>query len=558
MLAIAPESPAERFQRHLRARALPVRRGRRRDRGAPADGGRRRRCGDEPVDMPMDVLLGKPPKMQRDVQPRRSARFQPLDLDRHRARSRPRSTCCSHPTVGDKRFLITIGDRTVGGLSRRDQMVGPWQVPVADCAVTAGRLRGFPARRWHGRAHAAGRPRRAGLGPHGGRRGDHQPAGRADRALRIKLSANWMAACGEPGQDAALFDTVKAVGMELCPALGISDPGRQGFAVDAHPLEARTAKRSKVTSPVSLIVSAFATLADVRGTLTPQLRADEPTRTLMLIDLGRGRTAWAARILAQVARPDAATTVPDLDDPQDLKALVAAVNAAARAKASCWRYHDRSDGGLFAALRDGLRRPRRRGAERRHAGHRRRRHQRQPGRIWRRQELGRAGQRAPRGTDAARAVQRRTGRCDPGARPPSATRSCRPLRAHGLSTHSHFIGKPQRSRGVQSRSGATPSRSSARRWPTCTRSGTRSAGASPRLRDNPACADAEHAAAGDPQDPGRCTCELTLRRRRRRRRALPRTGASARRDPARAGRQLRTSRWPTPSTGPASRPSTST
>jgi phosphoribosylformylglycinamidine synthase len=144
----------------------------------------------------------------------------------------------SHPTVASKRFLVTIGDRTVGGLSHRDQMVGPWQVPVADCAVTLADYAGLCRRSHeHGRAHAAGGHGRRRLGPHGGGRSHHQPAGRAHRlAARQAVSANWMAACGEPGEDADLYATVKAVGMELCPALGVSHPGGQGQPVDAHPV----------------------------------------------------------------------------------------------------------------------------------------------------------------------------------------------------------------------------------------------------------------------------------------------------------------------------------
>jgi len=171
---------------------------------------------------------------------------------------------------------------------------------------------------------------------------------------RVKLSANWMAACGETGEDAALYATVKAVGMELCPALGISIPvGKDSLSmrtqwkkVEEGPSGRRTVDM-KVTSPVSLIVSAFATLADVRGTLTPQLNADEDT-TLVLVDLGHGKNRMATSILAQTL-DQTGDQVPDLDDPQDLVKLVEAVNYL-RGKGMLLAYHDRSDGGLLATV----------------------------------------------------------------------------------------------------------------------------------------------------------------------------------------------------------------
>jgi len=194
-------------------------------------------------------------------------------------------------------------------------MVGPWQVPVADCAVTLADFEGFAGRSHvHGRAHAAGRAGRARLRPHGGGRSHYQLAGCTDSTCRAsKLSANWMAACGEPGEDAALYATVKAVGMELCPALGISIPvGKDSLSMRTQWKDDGDDK--KVTSPVSLIVSGFATLQDVRGTLTPQLNATEDT-TLVLVDLGRGRaphgrqhpgadrwTRWATRCLIWTTR----------------------------------------------------------------------------------------------------------------------------------------------------------------------------------------------------------------------------------------------------------------
>ncbi|OYU42101.1 MAG: phosphoribosylformylglycinamidine synthase, partial [Burkholderiales bacterium PBB4] len=218
---------------------------------------------ESPVDMPMNVLLGKPPKMHRDVKTV-ARQFKPLDLtgvDLQKAVI----DVLAHPTVASKRFLITIGDRTVGGLTHRDQMVGPWQVPVADCAVTLADFKGFA-----GEAMSMGErtPLAALDAPASGRMAVAEAITNLLAAPidlpRVKLSANWMAACGEPGEDAALYATVKAVGMELCPALGISIPvGKDSLSMRTQWKDAGTDK--KVTSHVSLFVSGFATLQDVRG-----------------------------------------------------------------------------------------------------------------------------------------------------------------------------------------------------------------------------------------------------------------------------------------------------
>ena len=301
-----------------------------------------------PVHMPMNVLLGKPPKMTRDVKTVEN-KFPPLQLtgvDLQKAVI----DVLSHPTVASKRFLITIGDRTVGGLSHRDQMVGPWQVPVADCAVTLADFNGFA-----GEAMAMGErtPLAVVNAPASGRMAVAEAITNllaAPIALdRVKLSANWMAACGEPGEDAALYATVKAVGMALCPALGISIPvGKDSLSMRTQWKEGKNSGQSKkVTSPVSLIVTAFATLQDVRGTLTPQLNRVELDTTLVLIDLARGKQRMAGSILAQTLN-QVGDQVPDLDDPQDLVRLVKAVNQL-RSQNLILAYHDRSDGGLLAA-----------------------------------------------------------------------------------------------------------------------------------------------------------------------------------------------------------------
>jgi phosphoribosylformylglycinamidine synthase len=300
-----------------------------------------------PVDMPMDVLLGKPPKMLRDVAHVQN-RFEPVDVTGLELEEVGRRVLLL-PTVADKSFLITIGDRSVGGMSVRDQMVGPWQVPVADVAVTTMSFEGYK-----GEAMAMGE--RTPVAVIDAAASGRMAVGEAITNIAaapiasiedIKLSANWMAACGQPGQDAALFDTVKAVGMELCPALGISIPvGKDSLSMRTTWSDDGEAKA--VISPVSLIVSAFAPVPDVRKTLTPQLRTDLGETSLILIDLGRGKNRLGASSLAQVTN-QVGNDTPDLDDPQDLKAFFAAVQKL-NADGKLLAYHDRSDGGLYAAL----------------------------------------------------------------------------------------------------------------------------------------------------------------------------------------------------------------
>lgn len=300
-----------------------------------------------PVDMPMDVLLGKPPKMHRNVE-RLHAQRTPLDLT-DISLEEAATRVLRLPTVADKSFLITIGDRFVGGHTARDQMVGPWQVPVADCAVTTMSYEGYL-----GEAMAMGErtPLAVINAPASGRMAVGEAitniaAASISHLSDIKLSANWMAACGQPGHDAALFDTVKAVGMELCPALGISIP------VGKDSLSMRTtwqddAENKAVVSPVSLIVSAFSPVADVRLTLTPQLRTDVGDTALILIDLGRGKNRMGASALAQVMQ-QIGDSVPDVDSAADLKAFFNAIQTLNRDQ-QLLAYHDRSDGGLYATL----------------------------------------------------------------------------------------------------------------------------------------------------------------------------------------------------------------
>jgi phosphoribosylformylglycinamidine synthase len=303
--------------------------------------------GNRPVDMPIDVLLGKPPRMQREARRERSVRrgFATRGLDLREAALR----VLAHPAVADKTFLISIGDRSVGGQICRDQMVGPWQVPVADAAVTSADYFGHA-----GEAMAMGeRTPLALLDPAAAARLAVTEAvtnilsADVARLGDIRLSANWMAACGEPGEDAALYDAVRAVGMELCPALGIAIPvGKDSLSMKTTWREGTEQK--SVVAPVSLIVSAFAPVTDVRRSLTPQLRLDVGATRLLWIDLGRGRCRMGASILAQV-HGELGDEAPDLDSPALLTGFAAALRAA-RQRDLVLAYHDVSDGGVFATL----------------------------------------------------------------------------------------------------------------------------------------------------------------------------------------------------------------
>lgn len=300
-----------------------------------------------PVDIPIDVLLGKLPRMHRDVR-RVAPALQPLQLQDVAVREAVLRVL-SHPAVADKTFLITIGDRTVGGMCSRDQFVGPWQVPVSDVAVTVSDYHHYT-----GEAMAMGeRTPLALLNSAAAARMavaesvTNLLAADVARMSDIRLSANWMAACGEPGEDAALYEAVHAVGEQLCPALGIAIPvGKDSLSMRTA-WQDSTGARS-VVSPVSLIVSAFAPLADVRRTLTPQLRTDCGATRLLSVDLGGGRNRLGGSILAQVYG-QLGDVPPDLDDPKLLLNFAAALRAA-RAAELLLAYHDRSDGGLAATL----------------------------------------------------------------------------------------------------------------------------------------------------------------------------------------------------------------
>ena len=302
----------------------------------------------KPIDLDLSVVLGKPPRVLRDVKrvKRKPPKFKTKKLDLKESIYR----VLRHPTVGDKTFLVSIGDRSVGGMTTRDQMVGPWQVPVADVAVTASGYEGYT-----GEAMAMGeRTPLALINPQASGRmaiGEaitNIAASRIRALPLVKLSANWMAAAGHPGEDAALFDTVKAVALELCPALGISIPvGKDSMSMKTVWQDAE-GKQREVTAPLSLIASAFAPVADVRKTLTPQLRTDQGETDLILIDLGKGQNRLGGSVLAQV-HGEIGNEPPDIDDPRVLRLffhVIQALNELGFAIA----YHDRSDGGLLATL----------------------------------------------------------------------------------------------------------------------------------------------------------------------------------------------------------------
>ncbi|MDR2679027.1 MAG: phosphoribosylformylglycinamidine synthase [Zoogloeaceae bacterium] len=302
-----------------------------------------RHFGENPVDMGMAALLGKPPRMRRVAEhlPATGRPFDVAEIDLKEAAYR----LLRLPAIADKTFLITIGDRSVGGLTARDQMVGPWQVPVADVAVTCASFTGYT-----GEAFALGERTPVAVldAPASGRMAvaeavTNLAAADVGELHKIKLSANWMAACGFPGEDARLYDTVAAVS-ELCQAVGLSIP------VGKDSLSMRTAWRDgarekQVVSPLSLIVTAFAPVADVRKTLTPELKRDQGETELLLLDLGQQRLGGSA--LAQVFNATGEET-PDIDDPILLSRFFTAIQRLNR-KGLLLAYHDRSDGGLFVA-----------------------------------------------------------------------------------------------------------------------------------------------------------------------------------------------------------------
>ena len=249
------------------------------------------------------------------------------------------------PTIAEKTFLITIGDRSVTGLVARDQMVGPWQVPVANCAVTAATYDTY-----HGEAMSLGERTPAALLNYGASARlavaeslTNIAGANIGDLENIKLSANWMAAAGHPGEDAGLYEAVKAVGEELCPALGLTIPvGKDSMSMKTTWKNEDDTTEQSVTSPLSLIITAFGRVDDVRKTVTPQLRTDKGETSLILVDLGAGKNRLGASSLAQVYKQLGDVT-PDVDSPELLKGFYNAMQALV-ADSKLLAYHDRSDG----------------------------------------------------------------------------------------------------------------------------------------------------------------------------------------------------------------------
>ena len=299
-----------------------------------------------PIDLPLDVLLGKPPKMLREVKSQQAHGddFSTDDINLYDAVKR----VLHLPTIAEKTFLITIGDRSVTGMVARDQMVGPWQVPVADCAVTTASLDSY-----YGEAMSIGE--RAPVALLNFAASARLAVGEAITNIaatnigdikRIKLSANWMAAAGHPGEDAGLYEAVKAIGEELCPALGLAIPvGKDSMSMKTT--WQQDGEQKTVTSPLSLVISAFARVEDVRKTVTPQLCTDQDN-LLLFIDLSKGHQALGATALAQVYRHLGKRTA-DVHDAYELAAFYQAIQTLI-AENMLIAYHDRSDGGLFVTL----------------------------------------------------------------------------------------------------------------------------------------------------------------------------------------------------------------
>jgi len=423
--------------------------------------------GNTPIDMPLDVLLGKTPKMTRDVATLQ-VKGEPLIRDGITVADAV-NRVLHLPTVAEKTFLITIGDRSVTGMVARDQMVGPWQIPVANCAVTTASLDSY-----YGEAMALGERAPVALL-------DFAASGRlavgealtniAATAIgpltRVKLSANWMAAAGHPGEDAGLYEAVKAVGEELCPALGITIPvGKDSMSMKTRWQQG--SEQREMTSPLSLVITAFARVEDVRKTVTPQLQTGD--NVLMLIDLGKGVNALGATALSQVYR-QLGDKPADVRDVQQLAGFYNAIQALV-ADGRLLAYHDRSDGGLLVTL-----------AEMAFTGH-----------------CGVEVDIAALGSDSLAALFNE----ELGAVIQIAAADREAVQQvfadHGLSDCVHLLGRAvEGDRFVVTSGDAavySESRTTLRTW------WAETTWQMQRLRDNPACADQEHDAKKDDRDPG--------------------------------------------------------
>ncbi|CAI0989275.1 Phosphoribosylformylglycinamidine synthase [Serratia entomophila] len=423
----------------------------------------------QPIDMPLDVLLGKTPKMTRDVT---SLQAQGQPVQRAGITLADAVKRVLHlPAVAEKTFLITIGDRSVTGMVARDQMVGPWQIPVADCAVTTASLDSY-----YGEAMSIGERAPVALLDFAasgrlavGEALTNLAATEIGELKRVKLSANWMAAAGHPGEDAGLYAAVKAVGEELCPALGITIPvGKDSMSMKTRWQEGN--EQREMTSPLSLVITAFARVEDVRHTVTPQLRTDKGDTALLLIDLGNSHNALGATALAQVYRQLG-------DKPADVRnveQLAGFFNAMQQlvADRALLAYHDRSDGGLLVTL-----------AEMAFAGH-----------------CGVNVDIRGLGDDALAALFNEELGAVIQVTADQLERVRQVFAQHGLSDNVHHIGSAQAGdRFVISQNGKAlygESRNTLRTW------WAETTWQMQRLRDNPECADQEHKAKQDEQDPG--------------------------------------------------------
>ncbi|MGL1955809.1 MAG: phosphoribosylformylglycinamidine synthase [Colwellia sp.] len=311
---------------------------------------------DTPIDLPLEVLLGKTPKIFKDVKTA-TATGDELNLS-NITLADAAQRILSLPTVAEKTFLITIGDRSVTGMVNRDQMVGPWQVPVADCGVTASALDSY-----HGEAMSLGERTPVALLNFGASArlavaesltniaGTDIAGTDGDRLNRIKLSANWMSPAGHPGEDAGLYEAVKAIGEELCPALGLTIPvGKDSMSMKTTWKENgnEDGQEKSVTSPMSLIITAFGVLEDIRKTVTPELRTDQGDTRIVAIDLSKGKQRLGGSCLAQVYK-QLGNETPDVDSPEILKGFFNAMQALVRDE-KLVAYHDISDGGLFTSI----------------------------------------------------------------------------------------------------------------------------------------------------------------------------------------------------------------
>jgi phosphoribosylformylglycinamidine synthase len=422
---------------------------------------------DKPIDLPLDVLLGKTPKMTRDVA---TLNANGEALNRQGITIADAVNRVLHlPTVAEKTFLVTIGDRSVTGMVARDQMVGPWQIPVANCAVTTASLDSY-----YGEAMALGERAPVALLDFAasarlavGEALTNMVGTQVGDLKRIKLSANWMAAAGHPGEDAGLYAAVKAVGEELCPALGLTIPvGKDSMSMKTRWQQG--SEQREMTSPLSLVITAFARVEDVRRTVTPELSTED--NALLLIDLGKGHNALGATALAQVYRQLGDKTA-DVRSVEQLKGFWDAMQVlVAERKLLAW--HDRSDGGLLVTL-----------AEMAFTGH-----------------CGIEVDIAALGEDRLAALfnEELGGVIQVRAEDRALVEGI--FATHGLADCVHFLGKATEGDRFVITADSHPvyseSRTTLRMW------WAETTWQMQRLRDNPECADQEHEAKRNDNDPG--------------------------------------------------------